>query len=89
MEMKPCTLVLCISLLCAVLFWMVILHCFHLPVSYCSLTGAPVDFEQEFEPRDRFRFYPARLVQPVHLAAASGQVGIVESLLNNYGELAW
>ena len=88
MEMKPCTLVLCISLLCAVLFWMAILHCFYLPVSYCSLTGAPVDFKRKFKPRDRFGFYPQRLVQPVHLAAASGQVGIVENLLNN-GELAW
>ena len=57
-----------------------------------SLTGAPVDFKQEFTPTDRFwfspRLYLPRLVQPVHLAAASGQVGIVESLLNN-GELAW
>ncbi|MDA8032295.1 MAG: hypothetical protein MPK62_14450, partial [Alphaproteobacteria bacterium] len=42
-----------------------------------SLTGAPVDFKQEFTPTNRFWFSP-RLVQPVHLAAASGQVGIVE-----------
>ena len=52
-----------------------------------SLSGAPVDFKQEFRPRGRFTF-TQHLVQPVHLAAASGQVGIVENLLNN-GELAW
>ena len=88
MEMKPCTLVLCISLLCAVLFWMVILHWFHLTVSYCSLTGAPVDFKQEITLIGRFKFIRPHLVQPVHLAAASGQVGIDKNLLNN-GELAW
>ena len=53
-----------------------------------SLSGAPVDFKQEVTPIDRLVFYPPCLVQPVHLAAASGQVGIVEILLNN-GELAW
>ena len=56
-------------------------------MSYCSLTGAAVDFKQEFTSIGRVSFLPPHLVQPVHLAAASGQVGIVENLLNN-GELA-
>ena len=84
MKMKPCTLVSCISLL----------HAFLLDVNFTLLSpvrmllshaGAPIDFKLVFRLEN---FYFAHSVQPVHLAAAGGHVGLVEDLLHN-GELAW